>query len=119
MRHHVHDPALESFARRALLERRLALIPVRDGAEADARLLYEERESDWRDRAANVTAAVALDSIVDGDRAELGRIATALDRLEDGSWGACAACHRPISEGRLRAVPEASECSLCAIGHSS
>jgi RNA polymerase-binding transcription factor DksA len=38
----------------------------------------------------------------------------ALDRLEKGTYGRCAACGRPIQPERLEALPSASCCRDCA-----
>jgi DnaK suppressor protein len=40
----------------------------------------------------------------------LVEMGAALLRIEDGSYGLCAACGRPISEERLEAVPYATLC---------
>lgn len=40
----------------------------------------------------------------------LDEIDAALVRIEDGSYGLCTACGRPISEERLEAVPYATLC---------
>ena len=40
----------------------------------------------------------------------LDEIDAALVRIEDGSYGLCTACGRPISEARLEAVPYATLC---------
>jgi DnaK suppressor protein len=61
-------------------------------------------------------------SLAEGDRAEAilasamsqrSEIVAALDRIQDGSYGTCADCGRPIPEGRLEARPEASRCVNC------
>ena len=41
-------------------------------------------------------------------------IQAALDRLENGSYGACEACGQNIDDARLEAVPEATRCLECA-----
>ena len=38
----------------------------------------------------------------------------ALDRVEDGSYGVCARCGKPIGFARLDARPEATLCIACA-----
>jgi RNA polymerase-binding protein DksA len=109
--------SLEAFARRALVERRHSLMERCEANERDAQELLQEREPDWEDRAANVSAAGALESLADDERVQLTRIATALERLDDGNWGWCVRCGGPIGSARLRAVPEATRCSGCTNDH--
>lgn len=40
----------------------------------------------------------------------LAEIETALSRIEEGTYGVCVACGRPIAEDRLEAVPYATLC---------
>lgn len=47
------------------------------------------------------------------DKAELRRIDAALQRLELGTYGHCAACGTTIPEARLRATPDAERCIDC------
>lgn len=42
--------------------------------------------------------------------AELADVEHALRRLDDGTYGTCEACGRPIDPGRLEAVPAARLC---------
>jgi RNA polymerase-binding transcription factor len=58
-------------------------------------------------RFANVGVANDLQAISD-------RIDRALSKLEDGSYGSCDRCGRPIAVGRLRAAPESTLCIECA-----
>ncbi len=37
----------------------------------------------------------------------------ALQRIEDGTFGICRTCKRPIGRGRLEAVPTATQCISC------
>ncbi len=37
----------------------------------------------------------------------------ALQRIEDGTFGICRTCQRPIGRGRLEAVPTATQCISC------
>ena len=56
----------------------------------------------------------AQDAAAQDDAAErLEAIATALGRLHDGSYGACAGCRAPIPFGRLLVMPEAQHCLGC------
>ncbi|MEV7963825.1 TraR/DksA family transcriptional regulator [Oerskovia paurometabola] len=38
----------------------------------------------------------------------------ALARLDDGTYGTCETCGRPVGEGRLEARPTARQCIACA-----
>lgn len=42
------------------------------------------------------------------------RIRRALEKLADGTYGACDDCARPIARGRLRVSPASSKCVECA-----
>ena len=55
-----------------------------------------------------------IDARLSQDRSSLRRaIEWALDRLKKGNYGICAACGKPISRARLRAVPWADYCRDC------
>jgi DnaK suppressor protein len=49
-------------------------------------------------------------SILENVEAELADIEHALARLNDGTYGTCEACGRPIDEARLDAMPAARLC---------
>jgi DnaK suppressor protein len=109
--HRRHE--LEEGARRVLRERQRTLTDVLGHAQQEARELYETREPDWEDQAANTSAAAGLDRIGDRERAQLLGINAALARLDAGTWGRCTMCGGSISAERLRAVPEAVRCARC------
>ena len=48
--------------------------------------------------------------LIEGERAVLREIEDALDRLEAGTYGVCAATGRPIGKSRLKAKPWAKYC---------
>jgi len=109
---------LEIQARRTLLERRDSLLTRLRSGTHEADELLGEREPDWEDRAANVTAASRLESIVDNERVQLALIQAALVRLEAGTWGRCLVCGKRLSDDRLRVAPEAARCPSCT-NHTS
>ena len=43
----------------------------------------------------------------------LATIVAALARLDNGEYGECVSCRRPISYGRLAVMPEATHCIAC------
>lgn len=47
------------------------------------------------------------------EAARLAQILDALERLKDGSYGACTSCGSPIPFERLFVFPEAPECAAC------
>lgn len=51
--------------------------------------------------------------LADNEQKILHRIATALDKIEDGLFGDCETCNKKISQVRLKAVPYAELCVPC------
>ena len=60
--------------------------------------------------------AVGMDMAL-SDR--LRQVAHAFSRLEDGQYGTCEACGRPIATARLEAMPEATLCIECKAASES
>jgi RNA polymerase-binding transcription factor DksA len=54
-----------------------------------------------------------LDALVQQARDHLGEVEAALSRVEDGSYGTCERCGRPIADARLEARPTARTCVTC------
>jgi RNA polymerase-binding protein DksA len=50
----------------------------------------------------------------DHARAQLHEVEAALARLDDGTYGACRSCGKPIAIERLQAIPWVSYCIECA-----
>ena len=64
------------------------------------------------------TAAVTLDreielTLEENARANLAQVERALGKLDDGTYGTCDSCKKPISEERLHVAPYASLCIEC------
>jgi RNA polymerase-binding transcription factor DksA len=53
-------------------------------------------------------------SLLENQEQQLEEVAAALRRLEQGTFGLCEQCHRPIDPDRLQAIPQASCCIGCA-----
>ena len=49
-------------------------------------------------------------SLLNGLENEMDEVQAALDRLEDGTYGRCEACGRPIGDDRLGALPATRYC---------
>jgi DnaK suppressor protein len=80
------------------------------------RLQKEARESDEaevRDFSDEATASQNTSELLqeDGLRSQtLEQVRDALQRIDDGTYGKCLACGRPIEPARLEAVPWAQYC---------
>jgi RNA polymerase-binding protein DksA len=62
-------------------------------------------------------ASEAVDAdvqVLNTERSILEQINAALARLNDGSYGRCVSCKKPIAEERLEALPYTSHCRDCA-----
>jgi RNA polymerase-binding transcription factor DksA len=46
----------------------------------------------------------------------VNRLSAALDRLNEGDYGACVECAEPIAPARLDALPEVQTCVRCQVG---
>ena len=66
-------------------------------AAAASQVFEQQRDLALRDRA----------------RQQLELVAAALDRLDDGTFGICQRCGRPIAPERLEALPWAAHCIDC------
>jgi RNA polymerase-binding transcription factor DksA len=55
-----------------------------------------------------------VDAIGNETALSIRAILAALERIENGTYGACDRCGEPIGDARLKAIPEATRCSGCA-----
>ena len=64
-----------------------------------------------------IEAVDRLNQIGVGSRLEsrLERVQRALEKLDEGSYGACDACGRPIDPRRLQVAPESTVCVDCPL----
>jgi RNA polymerase-binding transcription factor DksA len=53
-------------------------------------------------------------ALVEQARGHLAEVDAALARVEDGTYGVCASCGRPVDPARLEARPVARTCIGCA-----
>jgi DnaK suppressor protein len=98
---------------RARLVHAVALLHDKSGASLDDEL--GEIGSGASDNHLADTAGVAYDRELDlgleeGAQQTVDEIDAALARIEDGSYGSCENCGKPIGEDRLRAIPWARLC---------
>jgi RNA polymerase-binding transcription factor len=96
--------------RTALLEERARLVAdVAETIQAPGQMTYGSQA------AAGTQVFEQQRDLALRDRAtqHLELVDAALARLDDGSFGACLRCGRPIADGRLEALPWAAHCIDC------
>lgn len=55
-------------------------------------------------------------SLMETEEGTLGAIESALERIEEGTYGLCEECEAKIPKARLNAIPHAPLCVKCAAG---
>lgn len=99
-------------AARARLNNQLARLLERVGKiEGDLR---RAPDRDWQEQAIELENDEVLKGLDEMTLGEVRRIRAALGRIEDGTYGACSTCGRPISEERLAAIPSTLTCLACS-----
>lgn len=73
----------------------------------------EDVTDDLVDRANNAYSRELHFAISDNEREKLGLIDAALERMNQGVFGTCLSCRRPVPTPRLQAVPWARYCTDC------
>lgn len=85
-------------------------------AEKTVNGMVLERNGDFpdpTDRASLESDRNFLLRIKDRERKLITKVNEALERIDNGSYGICESCGRPISEKRLMARPVTTECIEC------
>jgi RNA polymerase-binding transcription factor DksA len=65
------------------------------------------------DAGADLTDADRTQAMLDVAARQRTAVLAALKRLDDGGYGRCVDCGRPVPDGRLEARPEAARCVQC------
>jgi len=87
-------------------------VAVLDGAHQQHPLVADYPQ-DPADAGTNLAESDRAEAILAAAKARRVLIVEALARLDDGSYGLCFDCGRPVPEGRLEAKPEAARCVTC------
>ena len=82
----------------------------RDGGEQDSLAELSRYDQHQADVGTETFEREKDFSILEQIEAELADVERALERLDDGSYGTCEACGKPISEERLEALPATRFC---------
>ncbi len=107
-------------AQQLLQADRVRLERIRDGVSEDQGLGVESQQASLSELSSfdQHSADIATEtferekdeSILEQVEGELNDIDHALARIEDGTYGTCEACGKPIGDPRLEAVPTARFC---------
>jgi DnaK suppressor protein len=99
---------------KGLLEERLHVLLEEAGKTAsDMRQEHNGDFPDPTDRASLESDRNFLLRIKDRERKLILKVKEALDRIDNGTFGICESCGRPISEKRLMARPVTTQCIEC------
>jgi DnaK suppressor protein len=93
-----------------LLEKRRALVEAIARAEEEVRTASEGEVGDPLDRSVDDTAADEGLHTSSVDSETLEQVDDALRRIEQGSYGKCVICGKPIEPARLEAIPWTPYC---------
>ncbi len=94
------------------LEKRLAAMLAR--LSSIKKDVTQSHSGDSAEQAQERENDEVVDAIGNETAASIREIQEALDRIADGTYGECESCGKPIAEGRLKAIPEATRCVDCA-----
>jgi RNA polymerase-binding protein DksA len=108
----------ERFRKLLVDERERVSSTVESLHESNSRSFEEETEEETYDNHLADSATATLNREIDSTLEEnsghvLVGIDEALDRIENGTFGTCARCGKPIAEDRLEALPYATRCIDC------
>jgi DnaK suppressor protein len=104
---------LDSLQQR-LRERRDHFLQEFRRTEQGLDVIAEERESELEEHAQEEQTARLLTRLDEQTLQAVKEIDAALQKILNGAYGKCEACHKPISIARLRSLPAACLCRRCA-----
>ena len=94
-------------ARYGEIQQRLAKIT------REVRHVNQPLNADFAEQAVEAENDQVLDALDHSIRAEMEQIEKTLARMDEGLYGICEACEKPIAAKRLQAVPHALRCVNC------
>ena len=75
--------------------------------------LVADYPQDPADAGTNLAESDRAEAILAAAKARRVLVLEALGRLDNGSYGVCVDCGKPVPEGRLEVKPEAARCLTC------
>jgi DnaK suppressor protein len=110
-----------SFSRRGLEEIRLKLNEMRNALSKNVEDkknldILEPEVGDSIDQATQSLDKEILFELSDNERKMLDSIDASLRKIDNGNYGVCEHCKRPVETKRLKALPSARYCMSCQNG---
>ena len=102
-----------AYYRKKLVEKQRQLVEEVGRSALYAKGQEDDSIKDLGDQATTAYTREFLFELGNGDRRLLKEVVTALQKMDDGSFGACERCSEPIAEKRLEAIPFARYCITC------
>ena len=100
---------------------RAQLVALRDELEqrlqqitSTIRHADEPPEKDFAEQVTERESDEVLDALGGAAREELSKIKRAIKRIDEGEYGECIVCGKPIVRERLEALPYSDMCIICA-----
>ena len=94
---------------RGELDRTIAVLQGGTAAETG----IADIPQDPADAGTNLSEADRNEAVLNAAQGQRTEVLDALARVENGTYGTCVDCGKPIPEGRLEARPEAARCVAC------
>ncbi|TWU43491.1 RNA polymerase-binding transcription factor [Novipirellula aureliae] len=105
--------------KRQLIQRRRQLLDLMSGELSQHHNSDDPIGGDLVDLAVEADYVTVNSALAATECQELEQIHDALRRFDDGTFGFCCDCGKPISIARLRAIPYAVNCVACKIRDES
>lgn len=102
-----------SYFKKKLVEKQRQLVEEVDRTSLYGKGQEDDSIKDLGDQAATAYTREFLFELGNGDRRLLKEVVTALQKIDEGSFGACKRCGEAIAERRLDALPFARYCIDC------
>jgi RNA polymerase-binding protein DksA len=100
--------------REKLLQQKQELLARAAKVHADLTRASGPLDKDFAEQVVQMENDAVLAGIGEATAAELAQINRALAQIEQGTYGICSQCGRPICERRLQALPYSDRCITCA-----
>ena len=91
------------------LDRSIAVLKGEGPAPGDG----PSNSLDPADAGANLSETDRTEAVLHSAQQQRGKVLAALTRMNEGTYGLCVDCGRPVPDGRLEARPDASRCVAC------